>query len=106
MAIESTTDVERRLGKIYTEIRPADTFYLAEAYHQKYYLRNVPVVERELVRTYPVLEDMVGSKAVARANGYVGGHGSQEQFEAELPKLGLSPEAQRELRSVYERYRK
>jgi peptide-methionine (S)-S-oxide reductase len=105
LATESKQRAETRWGrKIYTEITPAKTFYLAEDYHQKYYLRNLQAVEREFLATYPELADFVDSTAVARANGYIGGYGDAEQVERDLTQMGLSPEAQERLRQAYSRH--
>jgi peptide-methionine (S)-S-oxide reductase len=84
-------------GEVHTAILPATEFTLAEDYHQKYYLRQVPGLWRELNRFYPDLTSLVGSTAAARMNGYVAGYGSLGQLEKELPGLGLSPEAGQQL---------
>jgi peptide-methionine (S)-S-oxide reductase len=104
LATESKQRAEARWGRIYTEIVPARTFYLAEDYHQKYYLRSLRAVEQEFLAIYPELEDFVHSTAVARANGYVGGYGDPEQMEHNLTQMGLSPEAQDRLRQAYSRH--
>jgi len=77
-------------GTIVTEIIPLDEFYLAEAYHQKYYLQQVPELMREFRTIYPAVRDLVNSTAAARVNGYVGGYGSLEVLKTEIDALGLS----------------
>lgn len=84
-------------GQVHTAILPATEFTLAEDYHQKYYLRQVPGLWRELRRSYPDLKGLVDSTAAARMNGYVSGYGAASQFEEELPRLGLSSEAGQQL---------
>ncbi|MBN1485722.1 MAG: peptide-methionine (S)-S-oxide reductase [Chloroflexia bacterium] len=105
LAQESLARYEARWQrKIHTQIVPLDTFYLAEDYHQKYRLRGQPKLLREIQAIYPRLEDFVNSTAVARLNGYAAGYGSSEQLDQELGRLGLSPEAQRYLRDLIDRY--
>jgi peptide-methionine (S)-S-oxide reductase len=83
------TDVEANIG-----------FYLAEDYHQKYYLRNDPLLKAEYLAIYPDLNDFVASTATARVNGYLGGHGILERFQAELFDYGLSDSARAHLSGI------
>lgn len=76
-----------------TQILPAETFYLAEAYHQKFYLQQVKEVWREFQTIYRTMDALIGSTAASRANGYLAGYGSAEALAQELPELGLSPAA-------------
>jgi methionine-S-sulfoxide reductase len=90
-----------KLGQeIYTQIIPFSEFSLAEDYHQKYRLRQVPELEEEFSAIYPDIGDFVDSTAVALVNGYVGGHGTLEAVQAEIDKLGLSPEASQRLLAI------
>ncbi|NLF01056.1 MAG: peptide-methionine (S)-S-oxide reductase [Anaerolineales bacterium] len=101
---EETRDREAaKLGKVTTEIRPAGEFYLAEDYHQKYYLQNTLALMAEFEAIYPDAADFMNSTAVARVNGYIGGHGTLEQLQNESEALGLSPEGQQLLMSRYAR---
>lgn len=84
-------ETARAKRKIRTEITPFTEFTLAEAYHQKYQLRQDRVLMREYSSIYPDTKDFVDSTAVARANGYLGGYGTIANLEAELDSLGLSP---------------
>lgn len=76
-------------GEVYPQILPATKFYLAEDYHQKYYLRQQPELLRELSGVFPT--------AVARFNGYAAGYGTRERLRAEIDGLGLSPGGKKRL---------
>lgn len=101
MALASKAQMEARLGtRLYTEIRPYTAFYPAEDYHQKYYLRNVPALFAEYEAIYPHPQDLVNSTAVARVNGFIGGHSSVAEVQAVLDELGLSPQGQQQLLQI------
>lgn len=104
LAEQSKAQLAARLNRqIVTEIIPAATFYWAEDYHQKYLLRQTPTLMREFQAIYPHLEDFVNSTAAARVNGYLGGYGTRETFQAELPTLGLTPAGESHLQKVARR---
>jgi peptide-methionine (S)-S-oxide reductase len=85
LAMESKQREEISLGhQIYTEIIPFSEFYLAEDYHQKYYLQQEPELMQELAAIYPNFADFVDSTAAARINGYVGGHVTLEELQEQL----------------------
>jgi len=69
-------------------IVPNARFYLAEDYHQKYYLRHDSILMKELAGYSP--KQFVESTVAARLNGYVAGSGTPAQLREELPQLGLS----------------
>jgi len=98
LALETQDQVAARIkGEVFTEILPATEFYLAEDYHQKYFLRRVPELLNELTAIYPAVKNFVGSTAAARLNGYVAGYGARAGLEAELGSLGLSPAGNKRL---------
>jgi peptide-methionine (S)-S-oxide reductase len=95
---EETKKRQQRDGRIYTDIEPLSEFYIAEDYHQKYYLRSVDMLVRELRTQYPQERQFVDSTTAARLNGYIGGFGNLEQLEGELETFGLSEQAEQYLR--------
>lgn len=86
--------------KIQSQVLPLTEFYLAEDYHQKYYLQQVPDLAKELRSYYPTMKDFVASTAVLRVNAYLDGQGSLAQLEKEIDRLGLSPQGQQKLRAI------
>jgi len=100
-ALTSRAALEDRLGRnVRTEVLPLRSFTRAEDYHQKYILKRESELMRELSRMYPNHRDLVDSTAVARLNGYVGGHGSPEQLDREIERLGLSPESRKKVEEI------
>jgi methionine-S-sulfoxide reductase len=95
--LERATAVKAQLAAsrskpVLTPLVAIQRFWPAEAYHQKYYLRSHRSLLAEL-RGYHD-DDLRDSTVAARLNGYVTGHGTLAQLEADLPGLGLSPAAQ------------
>lgn len=93
LAMKSREDEEANLGRrIYTDIIPFSEFYLAEDYHQKYHLQQVPGLMEELAAIYPNFTDLIDSTAAARINGYAGGHITfrelQDQLNSSRPVSG------------------
>ena len=83
--------------KLVTQIRPYDMFYLAEAYHQKYYLQQVPALRAEFLSVYPHSSDFIDSTVAAKVNGYVAGYGVPEVLLQEIQQFGLSGRAEKAL---------
>ena len=104
LAIESKRQEEAKLGrKIVTEVIPFMEFYLAEAYHQKYYLQQEQDIMKELSAIYPATGDFIASTAVARLNGYAGGYGEAETLQDELNEFGLSAAGKERLLEIADR---
>lgn len=96
----------RRNIKIMTEILSATDFYRAEAYHQKYRLRQDRELMKEFNTMYPADADFVNSTAAARINGYLDGYGTTESLQEELDGLGLSSEASKKLVNIVKNRKK
>jgi len=92
---------ESRAGKqAYTSIEPFTGFYVAEDYHQKYYLRQRLDLANALYAIYPNPADFRDSTAVARLNGYLGGYGDPDTLEKNLDNLGLPDSGKQELLEI------
>ena len=103
-AMESLEREENRLGRtIQTAILPYTNFYLAEGYHQKYYLRADSEFFHEISLIYPDNEDFLNSTAAARLNGYLSGYGDGVTARAQIDELGLSAAGRETLLQIIER---
>jgi peptide-methionine (S)-S-oxide reductase len=101
LAEESLQPVRRRApGGVATALEPLRSFTPAEDYHQKYYLRGVRAVAAAYHRVYPDERDFAASTAVARVNGYLGGHGGPARLAEEIADLGLAGEARAALEKI------
>jgi peptide-methionine (S)-S-oxide reductase len=104
LAIESKEQEETKLErKIVTEIIPFSKFYLAEDYHQKYYLQQDSELMKDFNTIYPATQDFISSTAVARINGYVGGYGTLENLQKTINSFGLSEIGRNRLLEIADR---
>ena len=96
LALERRRQVAELWGtEVFVEILPADSFYRAEDYHQKYSLQRHGELMDELRAPYPDFRDLVDSTAAARLNGYLGGARTHDLRRQDLGQLGLSAAGQR-----------
>lgn len=83
--------LEAAVGRpVLTDIRPLESFHLAEGYHQKYRLRGDSDLYAEFRKTFPGDAGLVDSTAAARVNGFIGGEGSLGDLMSEIDSYGLS----------------
>jgi len=91
---------KQKMRKVQTQIIPAKTFYDAENYHQKYLLRN----QRGLCQSLGLDDNqLITSYVACKLNGYVGGYGSDDQFDKDLPTLGLSKDQEEYMRKAIDK---
>jgi len=83
--------VAEGLGRtVTTQTRALDRFYVAEDYHQKYYLRSEKTLMRDFANMYPDAKDLMNSTAATRVNGYLDGVDDANALVEALDSLGLS----------------
>jgi peptide-methionine (S)-S-oxide reductase len=100
-AIESRQREELRQGRpVFSDIEAITEFYIAEDYHQKYYLTQSTELLTEMSAIYPNLKDFINSPAVAKLNGYVAGYGDQAILQEQINRLGLSETGKQRLLKI------
>lgn len=89
---------------VHTEIRPYDAFYMAENYHQKYYLQLNKDIMADFNALYPDFKGFIYSTDAARINGYVKGLGDMNSLLEEIDAYGLSERGRKRLIEIVEGY--
>ncbi len=92
VAQERAARVSAALGApLATRVERLKQFWLAEDYHQKYYLRNDRLLSADFKAMFDGDEAAFReSTSAARVNGYVAGNGDRAQLAREIDFLGLS----------------
>ena len=81
---------------IQTKIKPFESFYNAENYHQKYLLRN----QRKLFSLLNLTDaELIESVLAAKLNGYVGGFGSLTNLDKDLEGSNLPQDMKESLKA-------
>ncbi len=94
IARQSAAALEQELGApVVTEILLGTPFHAAEAYHQKWRLRQRRELFEHLQAYYPDEPTLLASTAAAKANAYAGGHLEAGWIEQHLPQLHTPSQA-------------
>jgi peptide-methionine (S)-S-oxide reductase len=103
-ALESMQRKADSLGKtIVTEVIPFSKFYLAEGYHQKYYLQGEKGLFKEFVNIYSEMDQIINSRAAAKVNSYISGYGELETLKAQIDSFGLTESGKERLMQLGQR---
>ena len=91
LAVAVRDELQAEIGTtLHTQLLSAERFFIAENYHQKYYLRHTPELMGEFERIFPRAQDFIDSTAAARVNGFIAGYGSSDTLRDEIDGYGLS----------------
>lgn len=88
---------------VYTEVIKLDRFYLAEKYHQKFYLQNTMDIMMEFEKRYPKFKNFVDSTNAAHVNGYIKGYKTLDNLLHDK-HVDLSEQGFNRLKSIVQSY--
>ncbi|CAH2214299.1 peptide-methionine (S)-S-oxide reductase [Tepidibacter aestuarii] len=106
-ALKSKDEKEKNENSyVYTDIEAMNKFYIAENYHQKYYLQSVRAIADEIKKSFESFNAFVDSKFAARLNGYIKGYGDIDMLRNDLKTDLLSDKSKKRLISIVDGYGK
>ena len=87
LAQNSLKEKQKQLSQqIVTQLLPLKQYYLAEDYHQKYFLRK----HRSLLAELKLSDSQIVDSPIAtRLNAFCAGFGSEQQMNEDLKQFGL-----------------
>ncbi len=98
LALQAIEMLKEEYGRpIVTELLPAEPFYIAEDYHQKYYLQARSDVMAILEQVFPDFEAFNDSTLAARLNGYFGRYPNVPGIYEAVEQLDLPDDLAQEL---------
>lgn len=102
LALAAVEKLAEEYGQpIVTEILPAEPFYIAEDYHQKFYLQARSDVMAILDTVFPDFAAFNDSTLAARLNGYFGRYPNVPGIHEAIRQLDLPDEVADELMSLF-----
>jgi hypothetical protein len=93
-------EAAKRKQDIGTPILPIGIFTVAENYHQKFYLRQNPVLENEMSTRYPGARDFMNATVAMKLNAYLAGRATRQMLEKEIDSFSLSEAGRQALREA------
>lgn len=82
--------MEQVNGDVQTEVSSYSKFYVAEDYHQKYYLKRYQKAMSVVQRLFPTEEEITNATLTARLNGLVKGYITMEKLKEEIRAWNLA----------------
>ena len=92
--------------KYNVRLEPYKNFYLAEDYHQKYYLQLSKEINKDIRAIYPSTREFINSTAAMKLNSYLKAKGALEGLKQEIDLLGLTEDNKKILLEIVESYGK
>lgn len=105
IAEETQKAYKEKYGTSYVEIMEEFTFYMAEDYHQKYWLQHTPFLLMLFYDVYKdnLMSELFHSTVAARVNGYIRGYGRFAQLKVEFPKFNWPKKKHKEILAFLEK---
>lgn len=104
-ALKSKEEKEKNENvNIYTDIESIGEFYIAENYHQKYYIQSIREISDEIKKSCGNFSEFIDSRIVARLNGYIKGYGNMNMLRVDLKTDLLSDKSKKRLVSIVDGY--
>ncbi len=86
--LQRKSDLKQAL--LLPEVKNLTHFYSAEGYHQKYFIRQNPLLMTVMNEIFSDDKEFYSSTLAARINGFLGGNSTISELETEIIECGIS----------------